>query len=88
LPTKRTSKRRERATKPKTSRRVRKRGAARVRPKARRRRRQSQETHFNPLMVFIMFLYMLRLMDEKQFKRLQKDLSPETKTKTRRRRHK
>jgi len=80
------SKRRKpvRRVKPKTAKR-RKSGA---RPRTRGRRSQPKEKHFNALMVFLMFLYMLRLMDEKQFKRLQRDLSPRKKNRTKRRQRK
>lgn len=49
--------------------------AGRRRPRG-KRKAVPRETHFNALLVVLMFLYMLRLMDEKTFKRIQKDLTP------------
>jgi len=62
----------------------RKRVAGRRRPRS-KRKGVRREAHVNALIAILMFLYMLRLMDEKTFKRIQKDLAPKRRT-TRRRR--
>jgi hypothetical protein len=67
-----------------TAKKRRTRTAGRRRPRS-KRKSVPRETHVNALIVILMFLYMLRLMDEKTFKRIQKDLAPK-KRKIKRRR--
>jgi hypothetical protein len=55
--------------------------------RTRRKRPASKEAHLNALLVFMMFLYMLRLIDEKTLRRIKRDLSPKKKRTTARRRH-
>lgn len=65
-------------------RRVRKKAAAR---KARVRKRPARrKVSYDPLLALLMFLYMLKLIDERTLTRIQKALYPEKKAKRTRRR--
>lgn len=81
--------RKRKRTRQKKTRRVRKRAAA---GKARvRRRRVRKQVSYNPLLAILVFLYMLKLIDEKTLTRITEGLYPEEKKRakgTRRRRRK
>ena len=58
--------------------RQRKKGPVRRKRAARKVKERAalREVHYNPLIVLLMFLYMLRLIDEKTFTRIQQALYP------------
>lgn len=58
----------------------------RARPRKVKAQAPPKEVHYRTLLAILMFLYMLRLIDENSFKRVEATLNPKKATKRRRRR--